>query len=197
MMLKSFELSSRVIAFIAIMVALGNALSAISIGLSRVNPQIGIDLSHIATFIAAIYCGPAIGFLTALFSGIVPGVYFGPMGGLSWLGLIGLPIGKSLTGLTTGALYKLFNVNQRDRPSLWTIPAVFIGFIPECLFTVFFFLGMVPFFFGWVSVPLLITILVKAWFEIAFMSFFMGMLRKSVGFSTFMAKFLLGTKTRG
>ena len=48
------RINSKIIAFTAVMVALGNALSALSIGLSKVG-QVGLDLSHIATLIAAIY----------------------------------------------------------------------------------------------------------------------------------------------
>jgi uncharacterized membrane protein len=189
MTLKSFESNSRVIAFVAIMVALGNALAAFSIGLTKIG-QVGLDLSHIATFIAAIYGGPFAGFLTGLLGGIVPGIYYGPMSGLSWLGLIGLPIGKSLTGLTTGALYKFFNVNQKPRPSLFTIPIVLVGFVPESLFTVVFFLNLVPYFLGWLSIPLLITILIKAWIEISVMSALMGALAGNGGFKNFMASFV-------
>jgi hypothetical protein len=189
MMLKNLELNSRVVSFIAIMIALGNTLSAFSIGLTKVG-QVGLDFSHIATFIAAIYGGPIAGFLTGLLGGIVPGIYYGPLSGLSWLGLIGLPIGKSLTGFTTGALCKLFNLNQRTRPSFFVIPIVLVGFIPECLFTVVFFLYLVPFFFGWVSIPLLISILIKAWIEISFMSTFMGALTGNGGFKNFMASIL-------
>ena len=183
------RLSSKVIAFTLIMAALGNTLSALSIGLTKVG-QIGLDLSHIATFIASVYGGPVMGFLIGLVGGIVPGVYFGPMGGLSWLGLIGLPVGKALTGVTTGALCKLFNVNQRAHPSILTVPIVLIGYIPECLFTIFFFLVLVPYFFGWASVSLLISILVKAWIEIGVMSVLMGALTGNGGFNTFMTKIL-------
>jgi hypothetical protein len=186
---KSMRLSSKVIAFTLIMAALGNTLSALSIGLTKVG-QIGLDLSHIATFIASVYGGPVMGFLIGLVGGIVPGVYFGPMGGLSWLGLIGLPVGKALTGVTTGALCKLVNVNQRAHPSILTVPVVLIGYIPECLFTIFFFLVLVPYFFGWASVSLLISILVKAWIEIGVMSVLMGALTGNGGFNTFMTKIL-------
>jgi len=61
------------------------------------------------------------GFLTGLFVGILPGVYFGPLGTGSWLGLIGLPIGKSLTGFTAGLLYKILDVDQRHRKSILTV----------------------------------------------------------------------------
>ena len=183
-----FKLSSRMIALTAMMGALGNTLSAVSIGLTKVG-QIGLDLSHVATFIAAIYGGPLMGFLVGLISGFIPGLYFGPMGGLAWLGLIGLPVGKSLTGLTTGVLYRLFNVGQRKHPSLFTVPVALLGYAPECLFTAFFFLVLVPYFLGWVSVSLLIYILIKAWIEIALMSVFMGALTGNDGFSNFMVNF--------
>jgi len=194
-MLKSFESNSRAIAFIAIMAALGNALSAFTIGLTKAG-QVGIDLSHIATFIAAVYGGPYMGFLTGLLGGIVPGIYYGPLSGLSWLGLIGLPIGKSLTGFATGALCKFFNLNRMTRPSLFVIPIVLIGFIPEFLFTVVFFLYLVPFFLGWLSIPVLISIVVKAWIEVAFMSAFMGALIGNGGFSSFMDRFLVMRKVQ-
>ncbi len=144
------------------MVVLGNTLSMLSIGLANAG-QIGLDLSHIATFIAAVYGGPYVGCLTGLLSGLFPGVYFCPMGGLAWLGLIGLPLEKALTEQTTGALYKLLKLNQRSRPSVLVVPLMLIGYIPECLFTVFFFFTLVPHFFGWTSVGILITILIKAW----------------------------------
>lgn len=189
---KNIKLSPRVITFIAMMGALGNILSVLSIGLTIVG-TVGLDLSLVPVFIAAIYGGPYIGFVTGLISGIVPGIYFGPMTWQGWLALVALPIGKSLTGLTTGTLYRFFDVNRRTRPSLFTIPITLLGYVPECLFTVFYFLGPVPYFLGWslaFSVSLLITILVKAWIEIALMSVLMGALTGNGGFKTFMANFL-------
>jgi len=112
------------------------------------------------------------------------------MGGLSWLGLVGLPVGKALTGVTTGALCKLFNVKQRVHPSILTVPIILMGYIPECLFTVFFFIVLVPFFFGWASVSLLISILVKAWIEIGVMSILMGALIGNDGFNAVIIKLL-------
>ncbi len=161
----------------------------LSIGLANAG-QIALDLSHIATFIAAIYGGPYLGFLTGLFSGLFPGIYYGPMGGLAWLGLIGLPIGKAMTGLTTGTLCKLLKLNQRGHSSIFVIPLVLIGYIPECLFTVFFFLTLVPYFFGWASVGMLITILIKAWIEVGFMSVFMGALTGNSGFTALITNVL-------
>jgi len=193
MTLTTVKLNSRVLVFIAVMAVLGNTLSMLSIGLANAG-QIGLDLSHIATFIAAVYGGPYIGLLTGFLSGIFPGLYFGPMGGLAWLGLIGLPIGKALTGLTTGVLCKLLKLNQRDHSSILVVPLVLIGYIPECLFTVFFFLTLVPYFFGWASVGMLITILIKAWIEIGVMSVFMGALTGNSGFNTLITKVFTRSK---
>lgn len=132
MTFTTLKLGSKVLVFIAVMAVLGNTLSMLSIGLANVG-QIGLDLSHIVTFIAAVYGGPYVGGMTGLLSGIFPGVYFGPIGGFAWLGLIGLPLGKALTGLTTGTLCQLLKVNQRSHPSILVVPLVLIGYIPECL----------------------------------------------------------------
>lgn len=196
MVAKSLQLSSRVAAFTAVMVALANVLAALSIGLTRVG-QIGLDFSNIAVFIAAIYGGPYLGFAVGLLGGIVSGINFGPLGGLGLLGLIGLPLGKSLTGLTTGALYRAFNVTRRTNRSLLTIPFVLIGYIPEFLFTIFFFVTLVPYFLGpapWLTTALLISILAKAWLEISLMSAFMGALTGNVGFTTFVTNILSARK---
>jgi len=181
-------MNSKLTAFVITMTALGNVLSFIPIGLTRVG-QVGFDLSHIATFTVAIFGGPLLGFFVGFSGGIVAGIYFGPMGWLSWLGLIGLPIGKSLTGLTSGAIFKLFKVDKRAHSSLLTIPAVLIGFIPEFLFTAFFFLFLVPYFLGWLNVPLLVSIIVKAWGEMLVMSLLMAALMGNQGFGNFVNNF--------
>jgi len=193
-----FSWSSKVAVFTAVMVAVGNGLSALSIGLAKVG-QVGLDLSHVATFIAAIYGGPAIGFLTGLLGGIVPGIHFGPLGGLAWLGLIGLPIGKSLTGLTAGFLYNILGVSRRSKPSLLTVPVVLASYVPECLFTIFFFLALVPLFLGpapWLTASLLVSILVKAWIEVALMSIFLSALTGNQGFTAFVSSFFTERKVR-
>lgn len=177
------------------MAALGNVLSFIPIGLSRVG-QVGFDLSHVTTFIVAFYGGPLLGFVTALTGGVAAGVQFGPLGGLSWLGLIGLPLGKSLTGLTSGVLFKGLKIDRKAKPSLFTIPLVLLGYVPEFLFTVFFFLVLVPYFFGWVSMALLVSIAVKAWIEIVVMSVLMGALVGNGGFSAYMIAFFNSRKNK-
>jgi len=181
-------MNTKMIALVIIMAALGNILSFIPIGLSRVG-QVGFDLSHVTTFIISLYGGPLLGFLTAFAGGIVAGVQFGPMGWLSWLGLIGLPFGKSLTGLTSGALFRVLNVNNKANPSLFAIFSALLGYVPEFLFTVFFFLVLVPHFLGWVNIPLLVSIAIKAWMEIIVMSILVGALVGNNGFTTFISAF--------
>lgn len=179
------------------MSALGNVLAAISIYLAPIYPGVALDLSHVTTFIAAIYGGPFTGSLVGLFSGIFSGVYFGPLGNLSWLGLIGLPLGKSLTGFTAGSLYKLFNIKRRSHPSILTMPTVLFSYVPECLFTIFFFLNVVPYFLGLGGgLTLLWLIIPKAWGEITLMSFLMAALTGNEGFSTFATTFLAGYETK-
>lgn len=188
-------MNSKRITFIVMMAALGNVLSLIPIGLTRVG-QVGFDLSHIATFIAAIFGGPLVGCLVGFAGGFVAGINFGPMGWLSWLGLIGLPVGKALTGLTVGAFFKLFKIDNKTHSSLLTIPAVLTGYIPESLFTVFFFLVLVPYFLGWLNFALLVSIAVKAWMELVVMSVLMAALVGNIGFSAFVVNFLKMHKTR-
>jgi hypothetical protein len=196
-MTANTRMNSRVAAFTAVMVALANILAALSIGLTRVG-QVGLDLSSIAVFVAAIYGGPFLGLLVGLLGGVVAGVNFGLLGGLSWLGLIGLPVGKALTGFTTGGLYKVFNVTRRSHRSLLTIPLVLLGYVPEFLFTIVFFLVLVPYLLGpapWLTMGLLISILAKAWLETILMSAFMGALAGNMGFTTFITTILNAHKT--
>jgi len=188
-------MNSKAIAFIALMGALGNVLFFISFHLGSIAEGVALDLSLITTFVAAFYGGPLIGFLTGLFVGVFPGIYFGPLGHGSWLGLIGLPIGKSLTGLTAGLLCKGFNVNQRRHNSLLTVPLVLVSYIPECIFTVSYFVILLPYFIGGGGPAILAFVLPKAWVEIVFMSFFMAALAGNHGFNSFMANFFVRYKT--
>ena len=189
-------MDSKTIAFMALMGALGNILFLISFYLGPIAPGVALDLSLITTFIAALYGGPLIGFLTGLFVGIFPGIYFGPMGHGSWLGLIALPIGKSLTGFTAGLLCKGLNINQRRHKSILTVPLVLVSFIPECIFTVVYFVTLLPYLIGGGGAAILTFVLPKAWAEIVFMSFFMAALVGNHGFSAFIANFFVGYKAK-
>ena len=184
------------IAFISLMGALANVLFLISYHLGPITQGVALDLSLLTVFIAALYGGPAIGLITGLFAGIFPGIYFGPLGTGSWLGLIGLPIGKALTGLTAGLLYKGLGVNQKYRKSVLTVPLVLVSYVPECLFTVAYFVSLLPYFIGGGGIGILAFVLPKAWAEIIFMSFFMAALVGNKGFSTFITTFFAGYETR-
>jgi len=179
---------AKTIALVIVMAALGNFLSLVPIGLTRVG-QVGFDLSLVTTFVVALYGGPVLGFLTGLGGGVAAGVMFGPMGQLSWLGLVGLPIGKSLTGLTAGLLFRGLRISKRNHASAYSVPTVLVAYVSEFLFTVFFFLALIPFFFGWVSIALVISVGIKAWMELAVMSILVGALVGNSGFSKFMLAF--------
>jgi len=186
-------------AFVAMMSALGLLLSAISLNAAPLLTTVGqsgaaLDLSHIATFIAAIFGGPYIGAMVGFLSGIYAGYYFGyVMGSLGVLSLIGVPFGKALTGLTAGFLYKKLNSNQR---SSLTIPITLMSYIPECIYTISYFLYIVPYVYPAMSfMTLMISIVIpKAWIEITVMSILMGALAGNIGFKEFIMKFFYTPK---
>jgi hypothetical protein len=151
------------------MAALGTAVSIITINMVQLGvTQIALDLSHLGTFLVAIPGGPILGAITGLIAGIYPGIAFGYIWGqLGVVGLIGLPIGKGITGLTSGLLQRALK-----RPFI----SVTVGYIPECLFTIWLFVFIVP-----VMTPIpaqfvliiALGIVTKAWIEILFMGFVM------------------------
>jgi uncharacterized membrane protein len=180
--------NSKTVAFVAFMGALGNILFGLSNYLGPIVPGVSIDLSHIPTFIAAIYGGPIVGLITGLIVGLFPGIQYGPMSPSgSWLALIALPVGKSLTGFTAGLLYRTLDVDRRNYKSLLTVPLVLSSYVPECLFTVFYFVVLSPYLVGSGGIGILAFVLPKAWAEIVFMSFFMAALIGNNGFSLFIA----------
>ena len=185
----------RRLAFISLMGALANVLFLISYHIGPITHGVALDLSLLTVFIAALYGGPVTGFITGLFAGIFPGIYFGPLGTGSWLGLIGLPIGKSITGLTAGFLYKGLGVSKRDHKSVLTVPLILISYIPECIYTIAYFVALMPYFIGGGGMGILSFVLPKAWAEIVFMGFFMAALMGNRGFSTFITSFFAGYET--
>ncbi len=194
------DLNTRKLAFTGIMAALGNLLFIFSSTIFNWL-QVSLDLSHIGTLISAIYGGPLTGLVTGILIGIGPGIYYGfmtPTGGLGPIGLIGLPAGKALTGLSVGLLAKSFNVLKRKGFRSWlTVLAVAMGYVPECIFTIIFFLYILPFFVpreaSLVLISFLVPILAKAWVEISMMGFFMGALTGNKGFIDYVRKHWLTT----
>jgi riboflavin transporter FmnP len=179
-------MDTKKLAFALMMGALGNVLFAISSYLGPIAPGIALDFSLIAALIAGFYGGPTLGLVTGLISGVLPGIVFGPMGSGSWLGLIGLPIGKAISGLTAGLIAKGLNLGQRPRSSLLGIPATLLAYFPEALFTIVYFSYLLPFFIGGIlPIAVLITILIKATGEVIIMSVIIAALMGNKGFNDF------------
>ncbi|MDH7477706.1 MAG: hypothetical protein QHH17_04915 [Candidatus Bathyarchaeota archaeon] len=190
--------NARQVVFVAIMAALGNVMFIISQTIFKTT-QIALDLSHIGTLIAAVYGGPWIGLLTGLIVGIGPGLYFGYLGGsLGLLGVIGLPLGKALTGLTVGYLARFLKSTGVKYPSWSVTLATLVGYLPECIFTLFYFESLVVIllpevaenFIMWFGSmhALVLSILAKAWVEIILLGIFMGALVGNNGFNDFVNK---------
>jgi len=190
------RLNAQQTAFIAMMSALGLLLSAISLNVAPLLNAVGqggaaLDLSHIATFIAAIFGGPYVGAVVGFLSGIYAGYYFGyVIGSLGVLSLIGVPFGKALTGLTAGFLYKKLRINSSSRSSTLTVPTVLISYIPECIYTIFYFLYMVLYVYGFAMGFMIPIVIPKAWIEITVMSLLMGALAGNIGFREFVFRFI-------
>lgn len=161
--------NTKVIVYVAVMAALGTAVSILTINTVQLGAtQISLDLSHLGTFMVAIPGGAILGAITGAIVGIYPGIAFGYIwGSLGIVGLIGLPVGKAMTGFTSGAVQRTFK-----RPFL----SVILGYVPECLFTIWLFVFIVPFMTLIPAEYVLIIamgIVGKAWIEILFMAFLM------------------------
>lgn len=187
-------MDSKSISFVALMGAFANVLFLISNYLGPIVPGVSIDLSHIPTFIAGVYGGPLVGLLTGLMAGILPGIQYGPLGAGSWVGLIGLPIGKSIAAVTAAFLFRAFTMDRRKYRSLLMVPLILISYVPECIFTILYFVALLPFFVGSGGIGLLAFVLPKAWAEIIFIGFFMAALVGNEGFNSFVANFFIAKK---
>jgi len=190
------RLDAKQTSFIAMMSALGTLLSGISLNIAPILRAVSgeggaaLDLSHIATFIAAISGGPYVGAIVGFLSGIYSGYYFGyVMGSLGLLSVIGIPFGKALTGLTVGFLNKKLRVSSSSRSSILTVPLILISYIPECVFTILYFLYIVLYVYGRAYAFMLPMVIPKAWIEIVLMSFLMGGLVGNTGFKDFIFRF--------
>jgi len=166
--------------------ALGNVLFILSYVMGQIAPGVAFDFSLIGVFIAGLYGGPVVGLTAGAIAGILPGIMFGPLGTGGVLGLVGLPIGKALTGLTIGFLGRSLNLHQRTHASLITIPTTIISYVPEAAFTYFYFSYLLLLILNQqVGTAIIITILVKALVEVVIMSFIMASLIGNRGFTDF------------
>jgi len=181
--------AARRVAFVAMMGALSSALFALSATVLNWG-QVALDLSSMGVLIASFYGGPLAGLSVGMLAGILPGVYFGSTSGLLPLFLPGLVAGKSLTGLSVGALSRALNVLGRRRKAAAALTATLVGYVPECLFTVAFFLAVIPFFApqaAWLT-NVMVPVVVKAWIEMAIMGFYMAALVGNQGFTLLVAR---------
>jgi len=118
--------SAKSAVFVGIMGALSNLLSGLSILLVPFLPavplgpysiSVAFDLSHLTTFIAALYGGSSIAGLTGLIGGMVGSYEFGFSQGNLVTGF-GLPVGKALTGITAGLVMRTLGLRTGRRISM-------------------------------------------------------------------------------
>lgn len=160
---------TKMLSYIAVMAAVGTAVGIMSINLVQLGfTQIALDLSHLGTFLVAIPGGPILGAITGAIVGIYPGIAFGYIwGSLGIVGLVGLPVGKAMSGFTTGLIQRILK-----RPFL----SVVLGYVPECIFTIWLFIFIVPVMTpipAEIVLTIALGIVAKAWIEILFMGFIM------------------------
>ncbi len=186
------SLNTKKITFIAMMAAMGNVLSLISIRMAPLVPSIplgpvtfslALDLSHLATFIAALFGGPVVGGLTGLIGGIIAAFEFGFSRG-NFLTGFGLPIGKALTGIAAGVLMK----RLEERGGVMYVIGTILSYIPEALLTVVIFMYLFPLFIPfsekWVAL-FTIQILVKAFVEMILMGVILMRVMGNRGFKVY------------
>lgn len=188
------EGSTKSIVMTGILGALGNALSFLSIRVAPLVPSlplgpisvsIALDLSHTATFLAALFGGPTLGFLTGLIGGLTASYEFGFSKGNLITGF-GLPLGKALTGLAAGLILR--RLGSRSNNGLLMIPGAIASYIPEGAYTALLFIYIFPIAFGlpqWIAGILTLQILAKAFIEMALMGFILMGLTRNRGFTDY------------
>jgi hypothetical protein len=178
------------------MSSLGTLLSGISISVAPFLTAAGmgtaaLDLSHIATFISAVLGGAYVGAAVGCFGGIYAGYYFGYVGGnFGLLSLIGLPLGKALTGLLAGFLYERLKIGNSSRRAVLTFPATLASYVPESIYTFFYFVNIAPFFLGsfvsqYITLAFVVFIILKGWLEVLLMGALMAALTVRSSFREF------------
>jgi uncharacterized membrane protein len=182
-------------AFIGMLSALGIVLSAISLNIAPILSTVGqggaaLDLSHIATFVAAIFGGPIVGAIVGLLGGLYSGYYFGFVFGQGVVALIGVPLGKAMTGLMAGLLYKKLKIGNGSHHTFLAVPATLLSYVPESIYTVLYFLYIMTLVNGQGMAYLVPVVTAKAWVEIVVMSILMGALAGNTGFREFINRFL-------
>ena len=177
-------MDTKKLAFSLMMGALGSAFFAVSYYFGPVAPGVNLDFSLIAVFIAGFFGGPMVGAFSGLIAGILPGIMFGPLGMGGALGLIGLPLGKALSGLTSGIIGKSLRLGgEKQRPSILGVPASFLSYVPEAIFTIGYFVFLQGATVG--TTTYFVYILPKALVELTIISVIIAALIGNVGFCNF------------
>ena len=131
---------------------------------------------------AALLGGPVIGGFTGLVGGLVAAFQFGFSQGNIVTG-IGLPLGKAMTGVAAGFLFK------KIKAANWrTIAVTVASYIPEAVFTAVLFVYLYPLLYGLpqaVATLVATQILVKAFVEMLIMGFLLSVIAGSKGFRGF------------
>lgn len=184
---------SKQLILAAMMAALGNILSFLSIQLAPFMPNIpvgpiqvslALDLSHLATFIAALMGGPLVGGLTGLVGGSIAAFEFGFSQGNIITGF-GLPLGKALTGVAAGFLFSRIVPESTGKGVLGTA----LSYIPEAVLTLLLFRFLLPLYISMDLVGMFtllgVQIVIKAFFEMAILGFLLVSINKNSGFQSY------------
>ena len=187
------RLGSKGLVFVAMMAALGNVLSFLSMQLAPIAPNIplgpvsvslALDLSHLATFIASLFGGPLVGGLTGLVGGLVAAFEFGFSKGNLVTGF-GLPLGKAMTGVAAGYVFSwLYGEGGPAR----LVASTVVSYVPEALLTLVLFVYVLPPVTGlpvtmWTVIA--IQIVVKAFVEMVILGLILAGLVSNLAFRTY------------
>ncbi len=185
------RVNSKSLMFIAIMASLGNVLSFITMQLTPIAPNIplgpvsvsiALDISHLTTFIAAMYGGPVVGAITGAVGGLVAAFQFGFSQGNIVTG-IGLPVGKALTGLTAGFVFNWFKESRYSN-----VISAMVSYVPEGILTYTLFRYLLPVSTGipvGIAVAISFQIITKAFVEMVILGVLLSGLTGNVGFRGF------------
>ena len=187
----SLKLNSKQLTFVAIMAALGNVLTFISIQLAPIAPNIpmtnisvAFDLSHIASFVTAFFGGPLAGGLAGLLGGLVSAFEFGFSKGYVETGLL-LPLAKGITGLTAGLIFSRINM---DNKRYIMVVSTVLSYIPEGIITYLIFIYMYPALYGmpdFIASAVASSILMKAFVEMVVLGLLMMWITANKAFTEY------------
>jgi hypothetical protein len=186
------KLEAKTLTFIALMGALGNIISFITTQLAPIAPNIplgpvsvslALDLSHLATFIAAFFGGSTVGGLAGAVGGLVAAFEFGFSKGNLVTGF-GLPLGKAMTGYTAGYLFNKYEIDSSLKAAFFTL----VSYVPEAVLTLILFRYLLPSIMGLpenIATLIGFQIIVKASIEMVILGIVLMYLLQNPGFKRY------------